>query len=44
LAELKQVARRVVRPENVHIVCVGKPKKSVERAATKAFERWAARK
>jgi predicted Zn-dependent peptidase len=43
MEELKRVARRVVRPENVHIVCVGKLTKAVERATTKAYELWAAR-
>ena len=42
LTSLARVARRVVRPENVHVVCVGKVKKTVERAATKAFEAWLA--
>ena len=42
LASLARVARRVVRPENVHVVCVGKVKKTVEREATKAFEAWLA--
>lgn len=43
VAELARVARRVVRPELVHVVCVGKPKKSVERAAGKVLDRWAKR-
>ncbi len=41
LHDLKRVARRVVRPEHTHIVCVGKAPKAVERAATKVFEHWA---
>jgi len=43
LADVKNVARRIVRPESLHIVCVGKVSKSIERAATKAFESWAKR-
>lgn len=40
LADLKSVARRVVRRENLHVVCVGKPKKSTERAAQKVLAGW----
>lgn len=40
LADLKRVARRVIRRESVHIVCVGKVKKPIERAAAKVYEGW----
>jgi len=39
--DLRRVARRIVRPESVHIVCVGKVPKAVERAAQKEFDAWA---
>jgi predicted Zn-dependent peptidase len=38
--DLKRVARRVVRPENAYVVCVGKLKKSMQRAAEKALASW----
>ncbi|MET0341678.1 MAG: pitrilysin family protein [Polyangiales bacterium] len=40
LESLQRVARRVVRPENVHVVCVGKVTKKLEKAATKVFTSW----
>jgi len=40
LLDLERAARRVIRRENAYVVCVGKVKKSVERAATKALESW----
>lgn len=41
LAQLKLVARRVVRPEVLHVVCVGKAPKRVEQAANKLLASWA---
>lgn len=38
--DLKHAAARVFRHENAYVVCVGKVKKAVERAATKVFEGW----
>ena len=40
LADLERVARRVIRRESVHIVCVGKVKKPIERATAKVYESW----
>jgi predicted Zn-dependent peptidase len=40
LQDLERAARRVIRRENAYVVCVGKVKKTVERAATKALEAW----
>jgi len=39
--ELQRVARRVVRPEGIHILAVGKVTKAVQKRAEKAFAEWA---
>lgn len=42
LPQLRNVARRLVRPENVHIVCVGKTKRAVQKDAKRALDAWIA--
>jgi predicted Zn-dependent peptidase len=39
-ADLRRAARRVIRPENLYVVCVGKVKKSVEKQAAKVLADW----
>jgi predicted Zn-dependent peptidase len=40
-ADIQRVARRVVRPENVHVLAVGKSKKAVQKRAEQVFASWA---
>jgi predicted Zn-dependent peptidase len=40
LADLRRAARRVVRSENVYVVCVGKVKKAVEKRAQQVLASW----
>ncbi|MET0284976.1 MAG: pitrilysin family protein [Polyangiales bacterium] len=40
LDDLRRAARRVIRPQNVYVVCVGKVKKSVEKSARRVLADW----
>jgi predicted Zn-dependent peptidase len=41
LEDIQRVARRVVRPENAHVLAVGKSKKAGQKRAERAFASWA---
>jgi predicted Zn-dependent peptidase len=40
--DLRRVARRVVRPESVHIMCVGRVSKALEKKTERVFSAWTA--
>jgi predicted Zn-dependent peptidase len=43
VSDVRNVARRLVRPEALHIVCVGRASKAVQKQAARSVAEWSAR-